>query len=164
MKMIFIIKENTQNSMNNKTFWLNKLEESGFRITAPCCAVIDIILNSETLLEPMEVFLQARAAYPRLGLVTVYRTLEKLEQLDLVQKVHDQNGCHAYIAAREGHQHLLVCTLCHKAEYFSGDNLSSLMDSLGSQKGYKITDHWLQLSGICSSCLKAQPEGTNDEG
>lgn len=142
-----------QDLQSRKTLWLNKLEGSGFRITSPRCAVIDVMVNAKSLLDPMEIFLKARSAYPRLGLVTVYRTLEKLEQLDLIQKVHDQNGCHSYIAASDGHQHLLICSVCQKAEYFTGDDLTPLMDSLGSQKGYKITGHWLQLSGICSECL-----------
>lgn len=151
--MIFIIEEKMRNLQNQKKVWLSKLEDSGFRITSPRCAVIDVMVNAGSLLEPMDIFLKARSVYPGLGLVTVYRTLEKLEQLDLIQKVHDQNGCHSYIAASDGHQHLLICADCHKVEYFSGDDLAPLIDSLGRQKGYKITDHWLQLSGICADCL-----------
>lgn len=132
--------------------WIGRLEDSGFRITAPRRAVIDVLIQSECLLEPMDVFLQARSSCPGLGLVTVYRTLEKLEQLKLIQRAHNQDGCHAYIAAQEGHHHLLVCTHCHKVEYFSGDDLTILMESLGSQKGYQITDHWLQVTGLCSVC------------
>jgi Fe2+ or Zn2+ uptake regulation protein len=163
MKMIFIIKEKMQNLNYQMEPWLTKLEESGFRVTAPRRAVIDILLNSNSLLEPVDIFMQARSLSPGLGLVTVYRTLEKLEHLNLIQRVHNQDGCHSYIAASNGHQHLLICTTCHKAEYFSGDDLASLMDTVGNQRGYKITEHWLQLSGLCSDCQKAYSKGNVNE-
>lgn len=152
------------NTLNSAQSWISKLEGSGFRVTAPRKAVIDVLIASQSLLEPMDIFFQARSICPGLGLVTVYRTLEKLEWLHLVQRVHNEDGCHAYVASREGHQHLLVCTDCHKAEYFSGDDLGELMDSLGSTHGFQITDHWLQLSGICSDCKEGnQKEHENEK-
>ena len=163
MKMIFIIKETMQNLRSQMNTWLAKLEESGFRVTAPRRAVVDILLHSNLLLEPVDIFMQARNLSPGLGLVTVYRTLEKLEQLNLIQRVHNQDGCHSFIAASNGHQHLLICTKCHKAEYFSVDDLTPFMDTVGNQRGYKITGHWLQLSGLCSDCQKSYPEENVNE-
>lgn len=144
--------------INQTQIWSSKLEDSGFRVTTPRKAVIDILTDSQSLMEPMEIFLQARSTCPGLGLVTVYRTLEKLEALHLVQRVHNEDGCHAYIASRDGHQHLLICNECHKAEYFSGDDLDELMDTLGSKSGFEITQHWLQLSGLCSDCRNGREE------
>jgi Fe2+ or Zn2+ uptake regulation protein len=134
--------------------WLNYLQTNGYRLTTPRRAVVEIVARSQRVLSPSEVFKQARKRYPALGLVTVYRTLEKLEELGLIQRVHQPGGCHTFIAAAEGHQHLLICQQCGLAEYFSGDNLDGLMSSIGKTSGYAIKEHWLQLFGLCAECMQ----------
>jgi Fe2+ or Zn2+ uptake regulation protein len=132
--------------------WLTRLQENGYRLTAPRQAVVEIIATSQHLLTPYAVFERARARAPKLGLVTVYRTVEKLEELGLIQRVHQPSGCHAFVAAFAGHQHLLICQDCGRVEYFSGDKLEPLMSHVGSESGYHIQDHWLQLFGVCAGC------------
>lgn len=134
--------------------WLERLQASGYRLTGSRKAVVEVIAQSEYTLNPMEIYLQAVKKYRSLGLVTVYRTLEKLEELHLVQRVHQENDCHSYIAAAVGHQHLLICTSCNRAVFFSGDDLDPLMDQLGAGHGFKIHDHWLQLFGTCDQCAQ----------
>lgn len=129
------------------------MKDSGYRLTAPRQAVVEILAASQHALSPTEVYHQARQACPGLGLVSVYRTLEKLEDLSLVSRVHQADGCHSYIAAADGHQHLLICSRCGRVEYFSGDDLAPLIETLGRERGFQIQDHWLQLSGVCAECL-----------
>lgn len=100
----------------------------------------------------MEIFQKAAADCPGLGLVTVYRTIEKLEELRLAQRVHTQSGCHTYIAAASGHEHLLICTVCSRAEFFSGDNLDPLIAQIGTTHCFTVQEHWLQLFGVCADC------------
>jgi Fur family ferric uptake transcriptional regulator len=100
----------------------------------------------------VEVYDRARAASPRLGLVTVYRTLEKLEELGLIQRVHQTQGCQAFISRGYGHEHLLLCTHCGAAVRFSGDKLDALIASISKQTGYRVEEHWLQLFGLCKDC------------
>jgi len=132
--------------------WMLLLQENGYRLTDPRRAVVETIAASPYLLTPFEVFEQARQRYPKLGLVTVYRTVEKLEELGVITRVHRSSGCQAFVAAAPGHQHLLICEQCGRVEYFSGDRLEALMDGVGSESGYQIVDHWLQLFGLCGRC------------
>jgi len=167
MKMIFIIKwrrATEQEEDTTTTLWLNKLEASGYRLTAPRRAVVKVMAQSHFILDPTQVFLESRRSCSSLGLVTVYRTLEKLEELGLIQRVHREDGCHSYIAAGQGHQHLLICSSCNKAEYFSGDDLAPLIESLGAELGYEIKDHWLQLFGICSQCQQKNKASEQIQG
>ncbi len=113
---------------------------------------MEILAESQFTLDAAEVFLQSRKNYPSIGLVTIYRTLEKLEEVGLILRVHLSNGCHSFIAAPQGHQHLLICRACRRAEYFSGDNLAPLMTAIGEERGFSIQEHWLQLFGLCSHC------------
>lgn len=132
--------------------WLSALQENGYRLTEARRAVVEIVAATARALSPLEVFDLARVAHPDLGLVTVYRTLEKLEELHLIQRVHQPAGCHAFVAASQGHQHLLLCQKCGRVVFFDGDDLEYLFNAIAVKTGYAIKEHWLQLFGLCASC------------
>ncbi|MBI3164472.1 MAG: transcriptional repressor, partial [Chloroflexi bacterium] len=60
--------------------WLNQLHNNGYRITKARGAVVETVEKSNRALTPVEVYDISRKKYRALGLVTVYRTLEKLEE------------------------------------------------------------------------------------
>ncbi len=138
--------------INPTNEWLDRLQERGYRLTGSRRTVVEIIACSQRVISPLEVYEQARSRTPGLGLVTVYRTVEKLEELGLIQRVHRPNGCQAFVASQNGHQHLLICKQCGNVQYFSGDQLESLMHDVESESGYQVSDHWLQLFGLCVEC------------
>ena len=132
--------------------WLDQLQENGYRLTEARRAVVETIQKSARALTPVQVFDVARKTYPALGLVSVYRTLEKLEELHLVQRVHQPEGCQAFIAESSKHEHLLLCQNCGRVTFFEGDDLDALMAAISKKTGYQIHDHWLQLFGTCQGC------------
>lgn len=140
--------------MNTKKseIWIASLQQSGYRITPSRRAVVEILADSPRALNAQSIYDQARGLHTDLGLMTVYRTLEKLEELGLAQRVHQPGGCHAFASAPQGHQHLLLCTRCNRVEYFNGDDLDEWFHQIGAANQYQITDHWLQLFGLCQSC------------
>lgn len=143
------------NMNSNADLWLKQLQEHGYRLTEARRTVVEIIASSPRALTPLEVYQIAKKHHPSLGLVSVYRTLEMLNELNLVQRVHQDNGCNAYLPGAEGHQHLLICERCGRAEYFQGDNLEGLFAQLAQQYGYHIHGHWLQIYGLCPQCRSA---------
>ncbi len=132
--------------------WLTHLQENGYRLTAARRAVVEAVQKSTRALTPVEVFDMARKKYRALGLVSVYRTLEKLEELHIIQRVHQPQGCQAFIAASQSHEHLLLCQSCGQVLFFEGDDLDTLIKSISKKTGYKINEHWLQLFGLCQAC------------
>jgi Fur family ferric uptake transcriptional regulator len=132
--------------------WLAQLHENGYRLTNARRAVVETVEKSARALTPIDVYNAARRKYRALGLVTVYRTLEKLEELHLIQRVHQPHGCQAFISAGQGHQHLLLCQNCGQVEFFDGDDLDTLTKSIAKKSGYQIKEHWLQLFGVCANC------------
>lgn len=135
--------------------WLRCLSESGYRVTAPRKAVLQVVASAERALNPAEVYERGRVEYERLGLVTVYRTLEKLEELDIIQRIHHPDGCHAFVAGGSGHQHPLICRQCGRTEFFRGDDLAGLIADVEARTGYRVEDHWLQFFGRCPDCAAA---------
>jgi Fe2+ or Zn2+ uptake regulation protein len=132
--------------------WLTQLQKNGYRLTESRRAVVETVAATDHALTPIEVFDIARQHNPALGLVTVYRTLEKLEELHLIQRVHQPQGCQAFIAASQTHQHLLLCQNCGRVKFFEGDDLDALIFAISKKTGYQIREHWLQLFGLCQAC------------
>jgi Fur family ferric uptake transcriptional regulator len=132
--------------------WLEALSGNGYRLTSSRRAVVETVEASTHAMTPLEVFDSARSTHVELGLVTVYRTLEKLEELGLIQRVHQPSGCQAFISASQGHQHLLLCQSCGQVTFFEGDDLDNLIETISIKTGYAIQEHWLQLFGLCANC------------
>jgi Fe2+ or Zn2+ uptake regulation protein len=134
------------------TTWLTQLQTNGYRLTNARKAVVETVVATTSALNPLEVYEQAKSTCPSLGLVTVYRTLEKLEELNLIQRVHQPGGCNAYLPHADGHQHLIICQQCGKAMYFEGDNLEAFFERVAGEHGFTVREHWLQLFGVCAEC------------
>ncbi len=140
--------------MTTKEIWLKRLKEKGLRITSQREAIVDVLLNSEKALDSMEVFDLVHKDHPSMGIVTVYRTMDCLEHLGLLQKVHQDSGCNKFLRLKEGHHHLLICSNCGKAVYFEGLNFGDQFEKVAQQNDFLLQDHWLQLSGLCPRCQK----------
>lgn len=132
--------------------WENQLSRKGYRITQPRRKILDIIADSPRPLTPLEIYDIARKSNPGIGLVTVYRTIEKLEELELVSHVHHLGECQTVFRTSDEHQHLLICTNCGRSCYFDGLDTENIFEEIGQQLGYRVTGHWLQLAGLCTKC------------
>ena len=137
--------------------WEQRLVETGCRLTASRRAVMQVLMATVAPLSPREVLEQAQGVHPKLGLVSVYRTLNLMAEMGLVRRIHRQDGCHAYLLASPGHHHAVVCELCGRAAEFAGlDDLAPLIDRVGRQTGYRVNDHLLQLGGVCPECQQTR--------
>jgi Fur family ferric uptake transcriptional regulator len=136
------------------------LREAGYRITQPRLAVLQVLEDSDEGLNPEEIYRRGRAICESLGLVTVYRTLDLLTELGVVRRVHSEQRCHSY--ARTGtDQHHLVCSGCHRVIEFPCDGLEDLIEGVRQRTGYTITDHLVELSGLCPACqVRGQSGGS----
>lgn len=134
-----------------------RLADAGCRITAPRRAVMRVLLESSISLSPQEVLEQGRRVHQKLGLVTVYRTLNLLAELELVRRVHREDGCHGYLLASPGHRHALICRGCSRAVEFPGeDDIHALIGRVEAETGYRVDEHLLQLFGLCPECQETE--------
>jgi Fur family ferric uptake transcriptional regulator len=139
--------------------WEERLNQAGCRITAPRRAVMTVLEESERPLTPQAVMERGETLHPKLGLVTVYRTLELFEQLRLVRRVHQGEGCQAYMVTAPGHRHAVICRRCGRATEFAGaEDLEALIARVEARTGYRVDGHLLQLSGLCFGCRQKEDE------
>ena len=91
--------------------------------------------------------LKPNGACPDLGLTTVYRTLEILEQMGVIRRVHLDDGCEGFAPASAEHGHHLICSRCQETIEFEDCNLNALLKRVSEQTGFTIQQHWLELVG-----------------
>jgi len=138
-----------------------KLNQEGLRFTRPRQEVVTILKESKVPLTPQRIHQRATTKNCQIGLVSVYRTLDLFTELNLVRKVHGEDGCHGYVLATPGHHHHLICRECGKAVEFIGTPaLKDLIDRIEVETGFIIDEHILQFYGICQECMETKNENS----
>ncbi|WP_119068988.1 Fur family transcriptional regulator [Aggregatilinea lenta] len=132
-----------------------QLREEGHKLTQQRAAILHALLHTATPLSPAEIQVLGQKYCADLGLVTVYRTLELLEGMQIVRAVHVADNCHGFALSTPGHTHHLVCERCHAVVEIEGCGLGEFLDSLAARTGYQITSHWLEISGLCAECQRS---------
>ncbi len=128
------------------------LSTRGYKLTAPRRAVLDVVAGMCESLSPAEIYERARRRYSRLGLVTVYRTLDILVEVGILRRIHLEDGCHSYALAQAAHGHHLICSKCKEVIEFDGCDLDGLFKTVARKTGFRIEGHWLELFGRCPKC------------
>ena len=133
--------------------WGDVLQRHGYRLTAPRLAVLRVLDEAGmTALDVLQIRARARNNYASLGKATIYRTLERMEALGLVRRVHDEHGCHRFVAAEYESQPLLVCTACRRVQSAPPIVLAGLANLLADACGYQVDADALQIAAICPGC------------
>ncbi len=95
-----------------------QLHESGFKLTPQREATLLVLLeNEKDHLSAEEIFFFVRKKSPEIGLATVYRTLEILTDLKIVDKVSFNDGVSRYDLRKEGAKHFHHHLLCLEWQY-----------------------------------------------
>jgi len=134
------------------------LRQHGYKLTPQRKAVIVAITCGHDHLTPAEIYEKVHRDHPNIGLVTVYRTLEILSELELICELHAGGNCRSYTISTPQHHHHLICSNCGAVVDFSGQdlNLGELEQRLCRESGFRIDGHVLEFLGMCGACQKAR--------
>ncbi|MBQ6819886.1 MAG: transcriptional repressor [Clostridium sp.] len=130
--------------------WENYLKEEGIRITAGRISILNIIEASDKGLSAESIYNECKNQNNNLNLSTIYRTLELLEEKDVIKKINI-DGHAIYILKKEGHKHILECDICHKCVEIPCP-MEEIEEAIKAKVGFSLTEHKLELNGICDSC------------
>jgi Fur family ferric uptake transcriptional regulator len=126
-----------------------RLDEAGFRSGGSRRRVIDLLGAEDCALTALEIDRRLDSV----GRATVYRTLEQLERLHLVQRVEIGGDAAGYERLDpEAHHHHLVCEDCGRLTPFASEALEEAIDAVGRRSDYKLAAHDVVLRGRCSEC------------
>jgi Fur family transcriptional regulator, ferric uptake regulator len=126
-----------------------RLNEAGFRAGAARLRVIELLGGETCAVTALEI----DRRLPNVGRASVYRTLEQLEQLELVHRV-DVGG---EVVAFErddpgGHHHHMVCVHCGHLVPFADAALEEAIEAIGKRADFNIATHDVLLRGVCPRC------------
>ena len=131
-----------------------RLEDTGYRLTAPRRAVLDAIsgINRPFTIEELNERL------PNIGRATVFRTIKLLQELEIVCRVPLEDGGVRYERSRSGaHHHHLICSPCGSVTEFIDPALDAAIEQNAASAGFAIEGHSVELYGRCAPCQQAAP-------
>jgi Fur family ferric uptake transcriptional regulator len=135
--------------------WQNVLTENGYRVSGPRRLVMQVLESNPQPKTPLEIYQALSQSGQALGMVSVYRALDLLTGLGLVCVVYNPDGSAGYVAGAGGHHHHILCQNCHQVIAFAGsEDLSSLIQRVEQETNFRVSDHLLQLYGICPDCQR----------
>ncbi|GAA3019162.1 Fur family transcriptional regulator [Tetragenococcus solitarius] len=139
-----------------------QLHESGFKLTPQREATLLVLLeNEKDHLSAEEIFFFVKQKNDEIGLATVYRTLEILTDLKIVDKISFDDGVARYDLRKEGAKHFhhhLLCLQCGNIEEIDEDLLSEVEKVVEKQFHFIVKDHRLTFHGICQNCQNKSKE------
>ncbi|WP_420493762.1 Fur family transcriptional regulator [Macrococcus psychrotolerans] len=135
-----------------------QLHEASYKLTPQREATVTVLLENEAdHLSAEDVFLKVKEKSPEIGLATVYRTLELLAELKVVDKINFGDGVARFDLRKEGAKHFhhhLVCMNCGTVEEIEEDLLEDVEKKVERDYHFQIMDHRLTFHGICRMCTE----------
>ncbi len=129
------------------------LKDAGLKITLPRIKILQILESSEVRhVSAEDVYKMLLVNDEEIGLATVYRVLTQFEDAGLVIRHHFEGGHSVFEIAPDSHHDHLVCVKCGRVEEFEDDEIENRQLAIAKAKGFELTDHKLNLYGLCPTC------------
>ena len=99
-----------------------------------------------------ELWQELRQVEPKIGRATVFRSVEKLVELEILDRIEFADGTHHYRVCGGSHHHHLTCTQCHRVVEVDLCVPSEQLSAVEHQTDFAIEGHALALFGRCGQC------------
>lgn len=107
--------------------------------------------NSE-FVTAQQIHAQLRSAGESVGLATVYRALQAMEEAGQLDSIRTGEGESAYRVCSSGHHHHLICRQCGKTVEIFPEGLEDWVANIAAENGFSDPDHLVEVWGLCSQC------------
>lgn len=129
------------------------LRKLGLKVTGPRVKILDILEQNITRhLSAEDIYKQLIDSQQEIGLATVYRVLTQFELAGLITKHNFEGGYSVYEINQGEHHDHLVCVKCGKVEEFLDEIIEMRQHEIAKLADFEITDHSLNIYGICKIC------------
>jgi len=115
-------------------------------------AIVEKLGEQECAVTAAELARQLSRDGREVGRATVYRVLERLRELSLVQRLELGHGGTRYEPARGDHHHHLVCGRCGDVVPFADPGLERAIDRIAGTLSFDVAGHDGVLHGACERC------------
>lgn len=130
---------------------LGMIRERGGRVTTPRRAILTALVEADDHITADDLADRVQAAHPDVHRSTVYRTLDTLAELGVVEHVHLGHGPAVYHLTDDPHHHL-ICRRCGAVVQAPAGLLTGVARRVQDSYGFRLDAQHFALSGLCKSC------------
>ena len=133
---------------------LERLADAGYRRGGARRELLGLLSEQSCALSAVEIEAALADRKRRVSRASVYRILEELEQIGMVQRLDVGHGMVRYEPIRHGHghHHHLVCDHCGRLQPFSDEGLERAIKRLSDRVPLQVAEHEVVLHGACTAC------------
>lgn len=129
------------------------LRKAGLKVTLPRTKILEMLeQGNEKHLSAEDIYKALIEAGDDVGLATVYRVLSQFEAAGLVNRLNFESGQSVFELNQGEHHDHIICVKCNKVEEFTDDEIETRQEAIAKKMGYTITDHQLNIFGVCGNC------------
>ncbi len=131
---------------------VDALDRAGYRRTSPRRALAELVAEQDGHFTAADLQAIARARRLDLSRATLFRGLELLAELRVLERIDLPDGAHAYVRCAASHHHHVVCSGCGRTAEVEENGLAEAVADIARRTGYRIEGHRLELFGLCRRC------------
>ncbi len=134
------------------------LKSNNLKFTMQREAILRTLYEHPDHFTPENLYLLVKEKYPELntGITTVYRTLNLLEENKLATSLSFGTQGKKFELGNKPHHDHMICEVCGTIVEFEDSEIEALQQAIAKAHGFKLTDHLMQLYGICQNCRDEQ--------
>ncbi|MEN6414121.1 MAG: Fur family transcriptional regulator [Veillonellales bacterium] len=127
------------------------LRDKGFKVTPQRLAIYNVLAGTKSHPSVEMIFNQLQPLYPTMSLATVYKTIEILKTIGLVQALNVGEDSFRYDANASSHPHI-CCIQCGRVDDLDGIDAEEFIGQVAGKTAYRLTGQQFYFYGICPAC------------
>ena len=131
----------------------------GLRPTRQRLAVIETMSTFDDFRSAQEIHDLLAQRGDKVGLATVYRTLQRLADSGDVDMLRTEDGEAIYRRCSDSHHHHLVCRGCGRTVEVEGPTVERWTRAIAAEHGFTEVSHTLEIFGTCPDCARDNGQG-----
>ncbi len=149
-----MLSQDSVNPANTADNAADAIKAAGRRVTVQRAAVMDAIREIGGHAPVDRIVARLRESHPQIDIATVYRTVDLLGRLHIINEVRVGDVSHYEYAAPGSHHGHMVCEHCGETFHLPPEHLRELRDRLRADAGFDLHAEHLTLSGLCRECVR----------
>ena len=138
----------------NKGLFKNIFKDKRLRRSHPRLLIYQELYNAKTPLSPQELYQSLLKKQKKIGLTSIYRSLDLFESLGMVFKIINGSSVKYKLCELEDHHHHIICKACGSVVELNFCDISDWSKKVTESTGYQVIDHQLNFYGFCKACRK----------
>jgi Fur family ferric uptake transcriptional regulator len=138
----------------NKGLFINFFKDKKLRLSHPRLLIYQELSDAKTPLSPQELYQILLKKQKRIGLTSIYRSLDLFESMGMVFKIINGSSVKYKLCEIEDHHHHIICKACGNVVELNFCDISDWSKKVTESTGYQVIDHQLNFYGFCKACKK----------